>query len=247
MAATVCIHHKFGHCKYGVHCRHQHIDELCTNFPCNTNNCSKRHPKPCKYYLINGFCKFNESCSFSHELGQRNKNEVIEKEIEKLKEEVEALKVQVRDMRVLVNRLELSNTRPSSKSCITISKKDRVQHDQEQAIPQLDGAPPDVIEAPVQCLQDDEDVEHEEQAALHNNLQCENCHNIFETDKILQEHLKIHEFGCDECFICYKTKFHVDLHELEKHPHSTYARDHIPYTTKLQYAAGCRVPTSFLT
>ena len=171
----------------------------------------------------------------------------MKKEIEVLKEEVKALKAKVRDMCNLVNRLESSNTRPSIKSCITVSKKDLVQHDpdQQQAIPQLDGASSDVIQASVQFLQDVEDVEHEQQAALENNLKCENCHNIFESEKNLQEHQEIHEFGCDECYICYKTKFHVDLHELEKHPHSTYARDHIPYTTKLQYAAGCRVPTSF--
>ena len=67
----------------------------------------------------------------------------------------------------------------------------------------------------------------------------------FENEEKLQEHQDNYEFGCDECYICYKSKFHVDLHELEKHPDSTYARDHIPYPTKLQFAAGCRVPTSF--
>ena len=73
--------------------------------------------------------------------------------------------------------------------------------------------------------------------------QCENCHAIFENERKLKEHQDKHEFGCDECYICYETKFHVDLHELEKHANSTYARDHIPYTTKLLFSAGCRVPT----
>ena len=107
---------------------------------------------------------------------------------------------------------------------------------QDHGVPQLDGAPPHVPQAPgIYCLlQEDAVLEHSQP-------QCENCRQSFE----IEENLQKYEFGCDECYICYKSKFHVDLHELEKHPDTTYARDHIPYPTKLQFAAGCRVPTSF--
>ena len=48
------------------------------------------------------------------------------------------------------------------------------------------------------------------------------------------------QWGCDECFICYTSKFYADLHELEEHPDTSYVRDHIPTSTKLQFAAEVR-------
>ena len=44
------------------------------------------------------------------------------------------------------------------------------------------------------------------------------------------------QFGCDECFHCYTSKFYADLHELEQHPDTFYVRDHIPSSTKEHFA-----------
>ena len=81
-------------------------------------------------------------------------------------------------------------------------------------IPQLDGCAPD-IPSPVQCA---------------------DCHKVFETNEELNNHDETHEFGCEDCNLCFTTKQLCDLHELAKHPGSTYALLHIPYLTKLQFA-----------
>ena len=66
---------------------------------------------------------------------------------------------------------------------------------------------------------------------------CDNCNVDFETSNQLQHHNETYQFGCEECFICFTSKFYADLHELEKHPGTTYARDHIPNSTKLMFAS----------
>ena len=53
----------------------------------------------------------------------------------------------------------------------------------------------------------------------------------------MEQHNEMNEWGCDECYLCYTSKFFADLHELEIHPGTSYARDHIPKETKLQFAS----------
>ena len=75
-------------------------------------------------------------------------------------------------------------------------------------------------------------------------IKFENCGKIFETEKRLKDHTDKHEWGCDDCLLCFTTKYSADLHELEYHGHDpdslVYIRDHIPDTTKRLFAAGHR-------
>ena len=63
-----CLFHKYGHCNFGVKCKHYHATQLCNKENCNIQVCDKRHPRLCKYSNAYGRCKFNEFCSFSHSL-----------------------------------------------------------------------------------------------------------------------------------------------------------------------------------
>ena len=84
--------------------------------------------------------------------------------------------------------------------------------DVQLGIPQLDGA----AEAP--------------------SFKCDNCSKPFKTRSQLEHHDEKHPFGCDDCFLCFTSKFYADLHQLETHPETSYVRDHIPYSTKQQFA-----------
>ena len=70
--------------------------------------------------------------------------------------------------------------------------------------------------------------------------ECDNWHKVFETKQKLEHHNDEYQFGCEDCFICFTSTFHADLHELDKHPDTCYASDHIPPFTKLQFAAEVR-------
>ena len=77
---------------------------------------------------------------------------------------------------------------------------------------------------------------------LENESECNNCHRVFENKAELEKHNETYQFGCEDCFICFTSKFYADLHELELHddPENCYVRDHIPNSTKLQFAVGVR-------
>ena len=84
----ICLFNKFGYCKYKEVCRKEHVDDICSDSPCDFLNCRLRHPKLCNWYSEYGRCKFNP-CKFKHE--EKNKSvEIIMKEnsevMSKLKE-----------------------------------------------------------------------------------------------------------------------------------------------------------------
>jgi hypothetical protein len=129
------------------------------------------------------------------------------------------------------SHIQLSVSKQSSISTTTFSPFPS-NPNSWQAIPQLDGST-------------------DGSAYLHNlkyfsNLdketatirKCDNCHKFFETEHQLELHDARNQFGCEDCSICFTSKFYADLHELDKHPGTSYARDHIPDSTKLQFASG---------
>ena len=72
------------------------------------------------------------------------------------------------------------------------------------------------------------------------SIQCDNCHKCFETRDQLTDHDELHQFGCDDCGICYTSQYFADLHELAEHPGTYYALNIIPHSTKLQFAHSCK-------
>ena len=73
-------------------------------------------------------------------------------------------------------------------------------------------------------------------------FECENCRKSFPSKDDLDLHNELNQYGCDEdeCGMCFTSKYLADLHELEMHPETSYARIHIPDTTKVDYINGKR-------
>ena len=67
MSNTICQYFKFGHCKFGVMCRHKHVQETCQDSYCEAQQCSLRHPRKCHYFQHFNRCKFNDYCSYLHD------------------------------------------------------------------------------------------------------------------------------------------------------------------------------------
>ena len=80
--------------------------------------------------------------------------------------------------------------------------------------------------------------------ATTSQVKCENCDTNFVSEELLKIHTDQHEWGCDECFLCFTTKYSADLHALEYHANTpdgiVYIRDYIPETTKKLFVAGHR-------
>ena len=76
---TVCLFNKFSHCKYCETCNKLHNNEICEIESCETRNCTKRHPKSCKFFDIYNRCEFGSFCSFSHVKSENNEKDMKSK------------------------------------------------------------------------------------------------------------------------------------------------------------------------
>ena len=78
----ICKFHQTGFCKHGSQCNRKHMDEVCPEFrECSERNCVRRHPKSCKYFARNQYCKF-EKCAYSHDKTKsQHEIESLEKEV----------------------------------------------------------------------------------------------------------------------------------------------------------------------
>ena len=244
MASVYCRYHLSGHCKYGVHCRHRHMTETCENFPCNDDVCNKRHPKPCKYFVVNNFCKFHESCSYLHKNASNTNFEELDKEMKVLKGEIESLKNQIVELQQKMQVQGTSNQIPPSKTDLPLSLSTysltNIQSSRNlhfhQEIPQLDGVAPD---PPAQLPPQEQCHGPEEDLCA---MQCETCHETFQSIEEYTKHDQL-QFCCDDCGLCYATQVQADLHVLQVHPDDNYAKLYIPESTKLLFSRNLQPTT----
>ena len=173
----------------------------------------------------------------------KEKLEVIENEIEKKNEELKVTLARIDHALSNLKRSALpvesnspsnSFTPPESSNMSALIKLNSNPLGQTSlgTIPQLDGC----THVAATNLQ----TQHHPEFSPTDSKECDNYHRKFETKIQLEDHNDENQWGCDECFICYTSKFYADLHELEEHPDTSYLRDHIPTSTKLQFAAGVR-------
>ena len=90
MIREVCLFDKFSFCKNGVKCDRVHLKEVCQTRECDYRECNKRHPRPCRIFRKNGFCRFGSSCKYSHR--QSKEVEDQSKEINKQNKIIESLR-----------------------------------------------------------------------------------------------------------------------------------------------------------
>ena len=105
MIREVCLFDKFAFCKNGVRCSRVHLKEVCLNRKCDYRKCNKRHPRPCRFFRDNGFCKFGPSCRYSHRVS--SEIEESNKKIESLEKVTEKLSKQVADQDAVIKALKL--------------------------------------------------------------------------------------------------------------------------------------------
>ena len=89
MTGEICMFDKFGFCKERDNCEKTHLTEVCVQEECDARKCDNRHPRPCKYFQQNGYCKFKFNCKYGHKQSgfltdQNVRIEALEKKNNKL-------------------------------------------------------------------------------------------------------------------------------------------------------------------
>ena len=103
---TVCVHFKYGYCKFGEKCRKYHNTIICHDESCEERTCQKRHPKKCHYFQRYSMCKFGDYCLYDHE--ERGHSSTENREDSKYNDliaEVDALKKVVKELEEIVKNL----------------------------------------------------------------------------------------------------------------------------------------------
>ena len=104
MAREVCFFDKFSYCKNGDSCRRLHLKEVCLVRGCDYRKCEKRHPNPCKTFMLKGFCRFGTSCKYSHRLSKEAEEQ--NEKIESLEEVTKKLTKQIADQNEEIKTLK---------------------------------------------------------------------------------------------------------------------------------------------
>ena len=125
MEGEVCSHQKFGFCKFKNSCKNHHLEEICPELSTcfNTKSCHKRHPKKCKRYEYQGFCRFGSGCAYYHQENTTNltrsnnletniKVEKLEKMVKDMAEKIVSLESKVKEMK----SIELNKVREAAKT-----------------------------------------------------------------------------------------------------------------------------------
>ena len=95
----VCKYFQSGYCKFRDCCRKQHVKEICRTTTCNITLCTKRHPKPCKYFSAHQVCKFGVDCSYKHVPTSNNR------EISELAAKIVLLEATIESFKATINDL----------------------------------------------------------------------------------------------------------------------------------------------
>ena len=127
MIREVCLFDKFSFCKNGVKCTRVHLKEVCQIRECDYRKCDKRHPRSCRIFRMNGFCRFGTSCKYSHRLPkeveeQNKKIETIEKVNAKLSKQVEDQNVEIKELKSRLIEIESRELKSLQKQINDLAK-----------------------------------------------------------------------------------------------------------------------------
>ena len=63
----VCRYHKYGFCKLKENCPNKHFKKICPGGCSSINACDLRHPKTCRFFRDDGFCRNENRCAYRHD------------------------------------------------------------------------------------------------------------------------------------------------------------------------------------
>ena len=94
---TICKFHKFGYCKLKTQCEKPHVNKECAEGShCKViKTCPLRHPKMCKWIVMEGVCHYGEKCAYNHKKvfnSQDGNNDKVLEDVKALKADVINLK-----------------------------------------------------------------------------------------------------------------------------------------------------------
>ena len=108
MEGEVCMHNKFGHCKYKTKCLKMHYVKECKDLSkCKSvQSCHLRHPKACKKFAARN-CRYGNDCDYNHKLQIKTNEQcelkdkifMLEDKVEEMAQKLFTLETEVKEMK----------------------------------------------------------------------------------------------------------------------------------------------------
>ena len=179
----VCKYFQCGFCKFGESCRKQHVKETCPAQSCTTRSCMKRHPKICKYFLVQKSCIFGEKCLYKH-IDSSNQNDIsdLKEKIVVLEDSVHVLTLGSDDLKTSQNELKIEMLEDEVKDLRSqIKKLKKITEKLYESVRDI----PEVKQCEKENFKDIPDVEPCEKEKVTQNIpvkvrfNCNKCNSSF--------------------------------------------------------------------
>ena len=221
----VCKYQKFGFCKFKDSCKNQHLVEICENLSlcANLKSCLKRHPRVCKSYAIEKFCKFQAGCAYHHKeenINNEMKNKVddLEKMVNGLSEKIVQLenKLKIKESKESEVKEEFGKTdeHPNKvsnlkKNPITLVKKVKLKERKDSVF----------RFGPEARKTINKEIKSKEKVKTSKEFKCELCDYKCEKSSTLEKHIssKHTEQKCKVCSKDFKTSMELVSHVAKEH------------------------------
>ena len=178
MEGQICNHFKYGYCKFKEACQKVHVTGECKKLSsCKDKYCNTRHPKICKRFSLEKFCKFGEDCAYLHlqdlvpqgeteneKCSQDTKSSLNEVKIELLEGEVKTLKLELKKLKAITEKLY--------EKVKDIKSTKLLERDQEK-----------------ETIPAKENVPSKEKIPERMKFKCEKCDASFKKQVTLQKHI----------------------------------------------------------
>ena len=242
---SVCKHYQRGYCRKRSQCSQEHNNNICKERVCRNPRCRERHPKTCKYFLINGECPWKEECAYEHKKSDNNpKIDLLESEVIKLKHELKQLNSNMSEMMIKLITLEESEKHFNSVHQNSVSKEgeSNIEFSKKEDY--------NCNKCNFSCdtnhaLTVHVDTEHE----IPDFYQCKICKSCFDTLIQLKKHTNTKHMSTDKndyqfkCKVCKKV-FWNSL-DLVKHLNDHVVKENIKYTECHDEPFRCKICGTF--
>ena len=174
MEREICRHFMYGYCKFKENCMKQHVKVECKDLSaCKSKECLKRHPKVCKRFFAEKFCKFKAGCAYLHSVDQSS-------QVQQQKDIQNELKIKLLEGEVIVLKSQIIQL-----GVMTRDLTDKVELVIRKQVPENN-----VAEKPKQAKE--RKIKEKDIVVLKvtevQNYKCNQCNSTFKKDVTLQKH-----------------------------------------------------------
>lgn len=177
---TKCYYDDIGYCKHGRECKNKHYENICDISFCENNNCLKRHPRECRYFLENSYCKFGSYCKFRHSenIGNKSMNKAFVENINLLKSKIDSLETLIKEKDSKIDNI----------TKILNELKESVMKNVDD-LEEMDNPLESIIESEHDCNKEMDEPNESTEVTL-SNFPCEECKFVCKSKVGLKPHKK---------------------------------------------------------